>query len=276
MEVGMWNPAWSLKSDESQRKAFSLIELMVVIAILSILASMLLPALKTAKRTAHAINCSNQMKQIGLGLAMYEGDYNGFLPAAMDDSIPVNAMWPSWQMQVAESIRYKIPGIVTYSSWGSPNEWSDKHSIFKCQEDEMKRTVNTSQYVGISSYAVNMEVMARYGTISTNISGRTNGGVKVQMIPQPSTTLAVVERFITPNTIGNSKYILTSSRPQAQSGYQFYGINAGTLSDIRLTTSGVHSSGSNWLFCDGRVDKMRYADTIESGKNFWKINQSDW
>jgi prepilin-type N-terminal cleavage/methylation domain-containing protein/prepilin-type processing-associated H-X9-DG protein len=68
-----------------QRTAFTLVELLVVIGIISILIAMLLPALNKARQSAWRISCQSQMKQVAYGMLMYANENKGTLPLLWAD-----------------------------------------------------------------------------------------------------------------------------------------------------------------------------------------------
>jgi len=64
-------------------QGFTLVGLLIIIAVLAILAAMLLPALASAKRKAQRINCVNNLKQDGLAFRLWEGDNGDKYPMAV-------------------------------------------------------------------------------------------------------------------------------------------------------------------------------------------------
>ena len=63
------------------KKVFTLIELLVVISIISLLISILLPALGKARQASQSISCKNNLKQFGLFTELYSSDFKGWLPS---------------------------------------------------------------------------------------------------------------------------------------------------------------------------------------------------
>jgi prepilin-type N-terminal cleavage/methylation domain-containing protein len=113
--------------------AFTLVEMLVVIAVIGILAAILLPALGRAKESARATACLNNLRQVGTALQLYVQDNNNRLPVMYDAMVSTNA--PSTNAATID--------IVLTNYLGSPK-------ILRCRSDDKDLFEQTG-----SSYAWN-------------------------------------------------------------------------------------------------------------------------
>src|SRR5437016_2058632 len=74
----------SLKTPREPRTAFTLIEFLVVIAIIGILSAILFPVFARVRENARKTACLSNLKQLGLGFQQYTADYDSRLPQAWD------------------------------------------------------------------------------------------------------------------------------------------------------------------------------------------------
>ena len=68
----------------TKRTGFTIVEVLVVAAIVTVLAALLLPALGRAREAARRVVCASNLKEIGVALHLYLQDYNGTFPIAQD------------------------------------------------------------------------------------------------------------------------------------------------------------------------------------------------
>ena len=83
------------------RKAFTLVELLVVIGIIAVLISLLLPSLNSARRQAASVKCLSSLRQIGIGYQAYAQTYRNFWPCAVHD-----AGTTAWPLPAGRSLRW--------------------------------------------------------------------------------------------------------------------------------------------------------------------------
>jgi prepilin-type N-terminal cleavage/methylation domain-containing protein len=121
--------------DRSNRQAFSLIELLVVIGIITVLLALLLPAMGSARTQARAIQCVSNIRQLGMALTAYAADNKGLFPPNFTSPAPGQ----SWKDADRIPHYLRLPGVPI-----------DGSSVFTCPEDD-----------GIRSYSMNIWASCR-------------------------------------------------------------------------------------------------------------------
>lgn len=122
------------------KRAFTLIELLVVIAIIAILAAILFPVFAQAKEAAKKTQCLNNVKQIGLGLNMYVGDYDDTLPRSAYNDYNGGTWGTAIHEWSAEVLPYIKNGKVTDNGYAAAAGGSG--TLFSCPTSAVQGQAN--------------------------------------------------------------------------------------------------------------------------------------
>ncbi len=237
---------------------FTLIELLIVVAIIAILAGMLLPALNKARAKGQSASCQSNLKQFGVAVAAYQTDNNDYNCYA-----ECNTGWNAiWFHTLASYCGLKSTGDLdssdntleaarTVKLWLCPAQVPDKTDF--AMRFRFSYVANNSSRKGLGSGENPPAVFGLYAPNNGNYHS-----IKIQMLRQPSKVSGIADH----------DRVATSGAGKVR--YAFYSWDSKPAkTDIEgMGLSFRHSGSPNAMFMDGHVGAL----TISFPTNY----KADW
>jgi prepilin-type N-terminal cleavage/methylation domain-containing protein/prepilin-type processing-associated H-X9-DG protein len=225
---------------QPRRAGFTLIELMVVVAVIAVLAGLLLPALSKAQARASRIACMSNLRQFGLALQMYAGDHDDHLVPNLDgERLPLGRIWvegwlglPGPDTTNTLYLRRSLlgPYLQDVKVWQCPSAEPVTLGQFT---QERVRTVSLNCFMGSPIRSPAATTYRRMGDI---------------VRPSPAEALTFVDERV--ETINDGSFALQWAFKEREPGTWL----------LRDKPGVSHSRGANLAFADGHVEYRRWED----------------
>jgi len=242
--------------------AFTLIELLIVIAIIAILAAMLLPVLARAKESGRKVYCINNLKQLDLACLMYVNENNNFYPPRNNTS-----RWPN---RLADNYGGNV-NILLCPTDLAMFPGSMPATVGSSSSNNVADASPRSYFInGWNDYFAGQFATTDWGTLEPDISG-VGSGIRQSCIVYQSDTIIFGEKS---HNAGDFYMDLLEN-----GGNDFTGIaeqgrhdNNGTVSAQANGAGG--SGGSNYAMADGSARFIKFPQSVDP-LNDWALVDSN-
>jgi prepilin-type processing-associated H-X9-DG protein len=240
---------------------FTLMEIVLVIAIIIVLAALLIPALSSAKSRARRVECQTRFRQWAVGFLQYPDDHDGNVPREGYDDTG-NVQWNNWnavRSARSQDVWYNalsnyvgVPSASSYSSFDSRPRFYDSSSLFQCPSAVIP---DTSLPIAFFSMAMNSQFIDPPDNFPTT---------RIERITSPSHTVLFFDN------------LMERERRVAQ---QQAWDNLGQPAAMASRFAGArHGKGGNIAFADGSVRWCvgeKVVETTGPGAGFQKLPEAD-
>ncbi|QDV54547.1 DUF1559 domain-containing protein [Rosistilla oblonga] len=278
------------------RNAFTLVELLVVIAIIGILVGLLLPAVQAAREAARRMQCSNNIKQMGLALHNYHDTHNSLPPGWIDDSTNQNRMgWMTYILPYIEQTAihdgmknvgaydvpwYNLPEMTTGTT-DVPDPYAKMVlDAYVCPSDPSRGTNEALGGYGKSNYTGvgGAHYLASGGANGTfydhsfvRFRDMTDGLSNVMSVGERSTVEQASRSWLKRGTIWIGAYSAGTyyHNNAISSASTYYSIN-GAAGSYNFTSA--HPGGVQFLFGDGSAHFISETIDLVTYRNLGSIN----